>query len=143
LFPAAPWAKKVARGLRREKKWYFLDWYYVPEEPARLENMVATYLYRVCMVLTDMGVGNYQLYYLRTTDKQEIDFIVEADRKPVLAVEVKLNDTQLSKSLFNRQRWFPEGSTLGIQLVNRRDTLKKYPNHTWVMSVERFFPLLT
>jgi len=143
LFPVAPWAKKVARGLRREKKWYFLDWYYVPEEPARLENMVATYLYRVCMVLTDMGVGNYQLYYLRTTDKQEIDFIVEADRKPVLAVEVKLNDTQLSKSLFNRQRWFPEGSTLGIQLVNRRDTLKKYPNHTWVMSVERFFPLLT
>jgi hypothetical protein len=58
LFPVAPWAKKVSRGLRREKKWYFLDWYYVPEEPGRLENMVVTYLYKVCLTLTDMGLGN-------------------------------------------------------------------------------------
>ena len=142
LFPVAPWAKKVSRGLRREKKWYFLDWYYVPEDPARLESMVATYLYRVCLALTDMGVGKYQLYYLRTLDKQEIDFIVEADGKPILAVEVKLNDTQLSKTLQNRHKWFPEGSTLGVQVVNRRETLQKYPNHSWVMSVERFLALL-
>jgi predicted AAA+ superfamily ATPase len=104
--------------------------------------MVATYLYRVCLVLTDMGVGKYELYYLRTLDKQEIDFIVEADRKPVLAVEVKLNNTQLSRTLQNRHKWFSEGSTLGIQVVNRRETLQKYPNHSWVMSVERFLSLL-
>lgn len=142
LFPVAPWAKKVSRGLRREKKWYFLDWYYVPEEPGKLENMVATYLYRVCLTLTDMGLGNYQLYYLRTLDKQEIDFIVEADRKPILAVEVKLNDTQLSKTLQNRHKWFPNSTILGVQVVNRREILQKYPNHTWVMSVERFLSLL-
>jgi predicted AAA+ superfamily ATPase len=142
LFPVSPWARKVSRGLRREKKWYFLDWYYVPEDPARLESMVATYLYRVCLALTDMGVGKYELYYLRTLDKQEIDFIVEADRKPVLAVEVKLNNTQLSRTLQNRHKWFSEGSTLGIQVVNRRETLQKYPNHSWVMSVERFLSLL-
>ncbi len=142
LFPVAPWTKKVSRGLKREKKWYFLDWYYVPEEPGRLENMVATYLYRVCLVLTDMGLGNYQLYYLRTLDKQEIDFVVEADRKPILAVEVKLNDTQLSRTLQNRHKWFPDSPTLGVQVVNRREILHKYPNHTWVMSVERFLSLL-
>ncbi|MDI7261857.1 MAG: AAA family ATPase [Thermodesulfobacteriota bacterium] len=143
LFPVAPWVKKVPRGLRREKKWYFLDWYYVTEEPGRLENMVATYLYRVCLTLTDMGLGNYQLYYLRTLDKQEIDFIVEVDRKPVLAVEVKLNDTQLSRTLQNRHKWFPDSPTLGVQVVNRREILQKYPNNTWVMSVERFLALLT
>jgi hypothetical protein len=142
LFPVAPWARKVSRGLRREKKWYFLDWYYIPEDSARLECMVATYLYGVCLALTDMGVGKYELYYLRTIDKREIDFIVVADRKPILAVEVKLNDTQLSKTLQNRHKWFPEGSTLGIQVVNRRGTLQKHPNHSWVMSVERFLSLL-
>jgi predicted AAA+ superfamily ATPase len=142
LFPVAPWTKKVSRGLKREKKWYFLDWYYVPEEPGRLENMVATYLYRVCLALTDMGLGNYQLYYLRTLDKQEIDFVVEADRKPILAVEVKLNDTQLSRTLQNRHKWFPDSPMLGVQVVNRREILQKYPNHTWVMSVERFLSLL-
>jgi len=92
--------------------------------------------------LTDMGVGNYQLYYLRTLDKREIDFVVEADRRPILAVEVKLNDSQLSRTLENRHKWFPETSTLGVQVVDRKDTLQKYPNHTWVMSVERFLPLL-
>jgi len=142
LFPVAPWAKKVSRGLRREKKWYFLDWYYVPEESGRLENMVATYLYRVCLALTDMGLGNYQLYYLRTLDKQEIDFIVEVNRKPILAVEVKLNDIHLSRTLQNRHKWFPDTPTLGVQVVNRREILQKLPNRTWVMSVERFLSLL-
>ena len=88
LFPVSPWTKKVSRGLRREKKWYFLDWYYVAEEAGRLENMVATYLYRTCLTLTDMGYGTCRLYYLRTLDKQEIDFIVEVENKPVLAVVV-------------------------------------------------------
>ncbi len=142
LFPVAPWTKKVSRGLRREKKWYFLDWYYVTEEPRRLENMVATYLYRACLALTDMGLGDYRLHYLRTLDKQEIDFIIEADRKPILAVEVKSNDTQLSRTLQSRHKWFPDSPTLGVQVVNRREILQKYPNHTWVMGAERFLSLL-
>ncbi|HEX7372954.1 MAG TPA: AAA family ATPase [Thermodesulfobacteriota bacterium] len=142
LFPVDPWAKKVSRGLRREKKWYFLDWYYVSEESGRLENMVATYLYRACQALTDMGHGNYRLNYLRTLDKKEIDFIVEADGKPILAVEVKLDDPQLSKSLQRRHKWFPGISTLGVQVINRRGTLQKFPDHTWVVSVERFLSLL-
>ncbi len=142
LFPVTPWAKRVARSLRREKKWYFLDWYYVTEESGRLENMVATYLYRACLALTDMGYGNYRLHYLRTLDKQEIDFIVEADNKPILAVEVKLNEIQLSRTLQNRQKWFPGTPTLGVQVVNRREVLQKYPDNTWVISAERFLSIL-
>ena len=61
IFPISPWAKKISRGLRKERKWYFLDWYYAPEGAARLENMVATYLYRSCLALTDMGYGTYKL----------------------------------------------------------------------------------
>lgn len=105
--------------------------------------MVATYLNRVCLSLTDMGLGNYQLYYLRTLDKQEIDFIIEVDRKPVLAVEVKLGDTELSRALQNRHKWFQDTPLLGVQIVNRRGILQKYPNNTWVISVERFLALLT
>jgi len=142
LFPVAPWAKKIARGLRREKKWYFLDWCYVPEAPGRLENMVAAYLYRACLAMTDMGYGNYRLYYLRTLDKQEIDFIVEVDGRPLLAVEVKLSETRLSRTLENRGKWFPDVPMVGIQVVDRRKILQKYQENTWVMSVERFLSIL-
>jgi len=141
VFPVSPWTRKISRGLRKEKKWYFLDWCYAPEGPARLENMVATCLYRACLAMTDMGLGVYRLYYVRTIDKREIDFIISVDNTPMLAVEVKSGETQLSSSLKNRQRWIPS-PTLGIQVVDKRGVLEKHPNHTWLVSIERLLSLL-
>ena len=142
LFSVAPWTQKISRGLRREKKWYFLDWYYIPEGPARLENMVAANLYRTCQVLTDQGFGVYRLYYIRTLEKKEIDFVVTLDRKPILCLEVKSGETSLSPTLRDRQKWFSDMPTLGIQVVDRRETLQKLQGNTWVVSVERFLSLL-
>ena len=142
VFSVDPWTRKISRGLRKEKKWYFLDWYYVPDEPARFENLVAAYLYRICQALTDQGYGDYRLHYLRTLDKKEIDFVLALDRKPILCLEVKMGDTNLSPTLRDRQKWFPDTPTLGLQVVDRRNTLQKFPGNTWVVSVERFLALL-
>lgn len=142
LFPVGPWTRKISRGLKKENKWYFLDWYYAPEGPARLENMVATYLYRVCLAMTDMGYGNFRLHYIRTLDKKEIDFVIAADNRPVMAVEVKSRETQLSRSLSDRRKWFPNNPTLGVQVVDKRGVLQKHPDRTWVISVERLLALL-
>jgi predicted AAA+ superfamily ATPase len=142
IFPVTPWSKKITRGLRKSKKWYFLDWYYAPEGPARLENIVATYLYRVCRAMTDMGFGNYRLHYVRTLDKKEIDFLIAKENRPLLAVEVKQTDTTLSRQLRQRNSWFPKHKTLGIQLVDRRDVLQKHADDTYVLSIERFLAML-
>ncbi len=141
IFSVPPWTRKISRGLRKEKKWYFLDWLYAPEGPARLENMVATCLLRTCSAMTDMGYGSYKLYYLRTIDKREIDFVIEVDNTPVVVVEVKSTDRVLSPSLKNRQRWFPK-PTLGVQVIDQRGVLEKHPDQSWVVSVERFLSLL-
>ena len=141
IFSVPPWTREISRGLRKEKKWYFLDWLYAPEGPARLENMVATCLFRACSAMTDMGYGNYKLYYLRTIDKREIDFIIEVDNSPMIVIEVKSTDRVLSNSLRNRHRWFPK-PTLGIQVVDRRGVLEKHPDQTWLVSIERFLSLL-
>jgi hypothetical protein len=142
LFPVSPWTQKISRGLRKENKWYFLDWYYVPDGPARLENVVATYLQRACLALTDMGYGNFTLHYIRTLEKKEIDFVVAADKRPVLTVEVKSGDTLLSKTFLNQHRWFHDTQPLGVQVVDKRGVLQKYSDHTWVISIERFLSLL-
>jgi len=142
VFPVAPWAKKIPRGLKKEKKWYFLDWYYAPEGAARLENMAATYLYRACLAMTDMGYGSYRLHFVRTLDKKEIDFVVARDNRPILAVEVKSGDVILSKPLKDRRRWFFNTSTLGVQVVDRRGILQKYPDNTWMVSIERLLSIL-
>jgi hypothetical protein len=141
VFSVPPWTRKISRGLRRERKWYFLDWLYAPEGPARLENMVASCLFRACSAMTDMGHGHYKLYYLRTIDKREIDFIIEINNTPMVAIEVKSSDRVLSNSLKNRQRWFLK-PTLGIQVVDQRGILERHPDQTWLVSVERFLSLL-
>ena len=137
LFPISPWSRKISRGLKKEKKWYFLDWYYARGEAARIENMVASYLYRACFAMTDMGYGSYRLHYIRTLDKKEIDFLITRDNTPILAVEVKLSDITLARPLRDRKKWLFDTPTLGIQIVNRRNVLKKFEDDTWVVSVER------
>lgn len=141
LFSVDPWTP-ISRGLRREKKWYFPDWYYAPEGPARLENIVATYLYRTCLCLSDMGYGHYALYSIRTLDKKEIDFLVTREHRPVMAVEVQSGDMHLANSLKNRAKWFPDSPILGIQVVDKTGVLQELPENTWIMSMGRFLSLL-
>jgi predicted AAA+ superfamily ATPase len=142
LFPVLPWTGKTSRGLKKHRKWYFFDWYYAPDGAARLENMVATYLHRACLAMTDMGYGNYSLHYIRTLDKKEIDFLVVCDKRPILAVEVKSSETALSTALKNRHEWSLKSPTLGVQVVDKRGVLQKHENSTWVVSVERLLCLL-
>lgn len=141
VFPVPPWSRKVSRGLRKEKKWYFVDWYFAADNGARLENMIACLLYRSCTVLTDMGYGTYELHYVRTLDRKEIDFLVTRDRIPLLTCEVKNSRDTLSRGLRDRSNWFPE-PVLGVQIVKNRDILKQYDTSTWIMSADLFSSLL-
>jgi predicted AAA+ superfamily ATPase len=142
LFPVPPWTRKISRGLKKENKWYFLDWYYAAEGPARLENMAAAYLHRACLAMTDMGYGDYRLHYVRTLDKQELDFVITVDNHPIVAIEVKTGETAVAKTLRNREKWFPKSPTLGVQLVDKRGVLEKHPDNTWVVSAERLLAIL-
>ena len=106
--------------LEEGKKWYFVDWYYVSERAARIENQVAVTLYRYCRARSDMGYGQFTLHFVRTLDKREIDFLVVRDNRPLLAVEVKTGHTTLLLPRRDRRIWFSENATLGIQVVDQR-----------------------
>jgi len=142
LFPVAPWTRKISRGLKKENKWYFLDWYYAPEGPARVENMAAAYLHRACLAMTDMGYGDYRLHYVRTLDKRELDFVISLNNRPIVAIEIKTGETAVAKILKDREKWFPHSQILGIQLVDKRGVLEKHPDSTWVVSAERLLAIL-
>ena len=72
----------------------------------------------------------------------EVDFLVTRDNKPVIAVEVKLKETSLSSTIKNRMKWLNPYITLGLQIVDKRDVLKKYDNNTWIISVEKLLHFL-
>jgi len=48
---------------------------------------------------SDMGLGKFDLGYLRDKDKHEVDFVVIRDGKPWFLVEVKYRDESLSRQL--------------------------------------------
>jgi len=118
-FEIKPFTPRIARSLRREGKLYLWDYSEVMDEAARFENLVAAHLLKACHYWTDTGEGRFELYYLRTKEKQEIDFLIVKDGKPWLPVEVKISDTNPSPHF---KRFLPQlGCRFALQLVRRPD----------------------
>lgn len=93
-FTIKPWSKNVARALLKEPKVYLWDWSVIDDFGARLENFVASHLLKAVHWWTDLGLGKYELFYLRDKDKREVDFVVVKNTKPWLMVEVKASANQ-------------------------------------------------
>ena len=103
-FSIQPWSKNIARSLIKEPKLYLWDWSLVDEEGHRNENLVASHLLKATHFWNDRGFGEYGLYYLRTKDKIETDFLVTKDNKPWFLVEVKTKAKGLSPALYHFQQ---------------------------------------
>lgn len=98
-FQVRPWFANVTKSLRKEPKWYLRDWSGIEDAGARAETLVACHLLKAVEGWTDLGLGEFELRYLRDKLKREVDFIVVRDRKPWFLVEVKKDDTKLSDAL--------------------------------------------
>ena len=98
-FLVRPWYKNVTRSLRKEPKWFSRDWSMIQEVGARAETFVACHLLKAVEGWNDMGLGVFELGYLRDTQKREVDFVVVRDGSPWFLVEVKHAKSRLSENL--------------------------------------------
>ena len=98
-FLVRPWFANVAKALRKEPKWFQRDWSGLDDEGARAETLVACHLLKAVEGWTDLGLGDFELRYVRDKQKREVDFLVVRDRKPWFLVEAKLADLHLSPAL--------------------------------------------
>lgn len=100
IFTLKPWSQNVARSLLKEPKVYLWDWSLVEDLGARIENFVASHLLKAVHFWTDLGYGQFELYFLRDKDQKEVDFLITKDEKPWMMIEVKKSPQEpLSKSL--------------------------------------------
>jgi predicted AAA+ superfamily ATPase len=98
IFEVKPWHHKIRRSLKKEGKIYLWDYSEIENPGARFENLAAVHLIKACNYWTDTGQGKFELYYLRSRDKLEIDFLIVRDGKPWLPVEVKMGDEDPAKN---------------------------------------------
>ena len=98
-FLIRPWYRNVSRSLRKEPKWYLRDWAQARDRGQRAETFVACHLLKAVEAWTDLGLGKFELGYIRDKNKREVDFIVTRDDTPWFLVEVKHGQAPLSEAL--------------------------------------------
>lgn len=125
VFKIRPYSKRISRSLVKEPKIYFYDYCRVHDEALRFENMVAVELSRAVTLWNDFGLGEYELWYLRNKQKEEVDFLVTKNANPFFMVEAKLSETAISPHLVKFQNIL---HIPAIQLINQKNVARKIRN---------------
>jgi uncharacterized protein len=123
VFRIAPHAPRIARSLRKEPKLYFFDTGLVRGGGARLENLVAVALLKGLRARTDLDGRDRSLAYLKTKEGKEVDFCLVEEARPILLVEVKASDPDLSPDLayFSRKYEIPGVQAVGALRRERQE----------------------
>jgi hypothetical protein len=124
FFRVAPYARGLARSLKKESKIYFYDWGEIQSDGARFENVVALHLLKAVKTWTALGQTSAELYCVRDKEKREVDFLIVADKKPCLLVECKLSDDELSPHLLYYQEKLDV--PVAVQLVRQAGVEKEW-----------------
>lgn len=95
-----PFGSSKIKAIKKAQKLYLWDWSQVENPGHRFENLVASHLLKLCDFWQDTQGHRSELRYIRDETGKECDFVVLRDRKPLFAVECKLQDTAVSPSLY-------------------------------------------
>ena len=138
-FRIYPFASSRIKALKKEPKLYLWDWSEVPDAAARLENIVASHLLKMCHFLYDAHGYQTETWFLRDVEGRETDFLVTVGNAPWFAVEVKNSGVEVSKHLlyFSRRLAIP----FSYQVVGEGD-MDFVKDGVRVMSADRFLSAL-
>jgi predicted AAA+ superfamily ATPase len=125
IFSVYPWTKKISRTIQKERKVYLWDTPQVEEESYRFENMVAAELWRAVTLWNDLGYGRFSLHFIKNKEKQEVDFLIVHNRKPLVLVEAKVSETKPSSALRKFQMAL---KVPAVQLVREHEGYKMISN---------------
>jgi predicted AAA+ superfamily ATPase len=113
------------------------DYLTVEERGPRLENLAALHLLKACHFWTDAAMGELDLRFLRTREKEEVDFVVTRDRRPWMLVECKSSQTTPSATLVKFAHLL--GVKRSFQLVEQPGHDRVFPESgVRVIDYERF-----
>ncbi len=103
-FTIPPWHRNIESALRKTPKWYLRDWSAIGDPGQRNETLLACHLLKAVEGWTDLGHGDFALFYLRDKQKREVDFLVTRDGNPWFLAEAKTSEARLSPALAHFQR---------------------------------------
>jgi predicted AAA+ superfamily ATPase len=140
IFRIPPFTKTLSRAIRKEKKAYFWDWGVVEEESKRFENFLAVQLARTISAWTEWGWGHFDLFFVRTKEGKETDFLITRNQTPLILIEAKLSENVPDASLV----YFKERLQvrLAFQVLLKETRLRQVAPGVFVLDVYKFLSLL-
>jgi len=138
VFTIRPWHKNILRSIRKEAKLFFFDWSSLPDQGRRFENLMAVSLARMAARFTEMGLGVFEVMYIRDKEKREVDFVLVKDNKPMALFETKEGDSEISPS----GRYFGKRLRIPLyQIVHRFGRCEAFPDNCFKISASKFLML--
>ena len=128
IFQIPVFSKNISRTLFKSQKIYFYDFSFIDSsnKGKRLENLTALHLLKHCLYLKEnTPTQALNLYYLRTKEKKEVDFLLVKKRSPYKMIEVKTKECSFSKNLVY---FYDKYNISGVQICLDLKRKKKIKN---------------
>jgi uncharacterized protein len=137
IFLVPPYTPNINRALKKEKKAYFYNYSLVENEGARFENFAALELKSRIDLWNDALADRFGLFYIKTREGKETDFLITRNAKPYLLLEAKLSETSIdSHHRLNSARL---GNIPFVQLVKAKNAFRAEKKLFYAVSASRFF----
>jgi uncharacterized protein len=125
VFTVLPFGSPKVKAVKKARKHYHFDWSLVPEPAFRFENLVASHLLKWVHFREDTEGFRMELRYFRDIEGREVDFVVTEDGKPVLFVECKSSDRDVSPALRYLKERFPHTDAWQLSAGGRNDYVSR------------------
>ena len=125
IFVVLPYGSPKVKAVRKARKHYHFDWSLVPDPAARFENLAASHLLKWANFREDAEGHRAELRYFRDIEGREVDFVVAENGRPVLLVECKSSDREISPSLRYLKQRFPAAPAWQISAAGRHDYVSR------------------
>jgi len=137
IFLVPPYSQRITRSIKKEKKCYFYDWSRCEDFAKRFENYVALELKIMIELWNDSGIGDFELFYVRTKDGKETDFLITKNNTPWCFFEAKLKDDPIARHHYKHSSIL--NNIPVVQVTHENNILKKKDNLFYRVSASRFF----
>jgi uncharacterized protein len=121
IFRLSPFGAPKLKAVKKEQKHYHYDWNLIDNDGHRFENMIACHLLKWAQFQEDAHGRELELRYFRDELGREIDFVVTEKSIPILFVEAKLFDTEVSSHLRYLKTKFPKVRSVQVCLQIKKE----------------------
>lgn len=125
IFMVLPFGSPKIKAVKKARKHYHFDWSLVQEPSFRFENLVASHLLKWVHFREDTEGYRMELRYFRDIERREVDFVVLEEGNPVLFVECKSTDRDVSQALRYLKQRFPDTDAWQVSAKGKKDYVSR------------------